>query len=158
MKESGLLNRLRDFFHPQPPPPDESNFTPRARHVIESATKSSTVPTAQHLALALIAFHQGVQAQVLQRFKIDLASLRAVIERDPTDISMTDVLKIAEEERRNFFHTYGGTEHLLLATIRSMPSVATFLEKEGCDLDTVRSQVLRELDPNYVAGDESFGQ
>jgi ATP-dependent Clp protease ATP-binding subunit ClpA len=122
-----------------------------ARHVIESATKSSPSPTAQHLAIALIDFNQGVQAQVLARFKIDLASLRAIVAQHPPAISMADVLKIAEEERRNLFHTYRGTEHLLLATIRSLPSAAAYLETEGCDLETVRSQVLRELDPNYAA-------
>jgi hypothetical protein len=153
VKTPGLLERLRKLLKPPPPPLDDSNFTPRAQLVIASAAKASPTPTAKDLAMALIAFNDGVQSVVLRRLKIDPQSLRAAIDAEPTSTPIDEVLKVAEEERRKLLHTYRGTEHLLLATLRCIPSVAQSLEKEGCNLEEIRAQIMRELDPNYQPGD-----
>jgi hypothetical protein len=86
---------------------------------------------------------------VLRRMKIDIAKLQEEIEADPTPVLLDDALRIANEEKERFAHLYLGTEHLLLAMIRSVPRVENFLRREGFDLAAARLEVMRELDPNF---------
>ena len=72
------------------------------------------------------------------------------MEAAKTSTPINEVLKIAHEERRHLIHTYVGTEHLLLAAIRCLhDDAAPYFAKEGLDLETLRSETLRVLDPNY---------
>ncbi|HUS35775.1 MAG TPA: Clp protease N-terminal domain-containing protein [Verrucomicrobiae bacterium] len=155
MKKPGLFGFLKACLTPAPPPPPEDWFTPRAQRVLEISADAGATPTIKDVATALIDFKDGVHYLVLQRCKVDFPSLRAAVDADQTATSVNDALIIAFEECRNLAHTWLGTEHLLLATVRFMPAVASFLEKEGLDLETLRAEILRELDPNFQTDDNA---
>ena len=149
MKKPGLFGFLKACLNPAPLPPPDNWFTPRAQRVLEMSATARAIPTIKDVAIALIDFKDGVHYQVLQRCKIDLAALRGAADADPSTTSVTDSLTVAHEERLNLVHIWLGTEHLLLAAVRCMPTVASFLEKEGLDLETLRAEILHELDPNF---------
>ena len=58
------------------------------------------------------------------------------------------VIVYAKEEARRFNHDYIGTEHLLLGLIREGEGVAAaVLQKLGLDLDTIRLEVEKLVQP-----------
>lgn len=47
-----------------------------------------------------------------------------------------------------------GTEHILLGLLRENEGMATHvLKRFGVDLKQTRQEILRELDPNFLQGD-----
>jgi len=66
-----------------------------------------------------------------------------------------DLLRIADQERLSFDHTYLGTEHLLLALMQQKDTeAARVFASLNLDLEQIRQEVLKELDPNYERRDE----
>ena len=58
------------------------------------------------------------------------------------------VLALARKEAEQFNHNYVGTEHLLLGLIKLGQGVAVnVLQKMGLDLDTVRAEVAKQVEP-----------
>lgn len=152
-----------------------NNFTPRAQQVLQLARKEADrfnhgyVGT-EHLLLGLIALGQGVAVNVLQRMGVDLQTVRMQVEKAvgvgpetktvgnvPFTPRVKKVLALASQEARAMNHAYVGTEHILLGLLREGEGVAAqILRNLNVDLERVRVAVLKELDPNYEASDESL--
>lgn len=68
------------------------------------------------------------------------------------------VLQFAAAEARELRHNYIGTEHILLGLLREEEGVAAqVLRTLGVDIETVRQEVLRVLDPGQTAQEEESG-
>jgi predicted dehydrogenase len=144
-----------------------NNFTPRAQQVLALARREAdgfhhnSVGT-EHLLLGLIALGQGVSVTVLARLGLDLATVRAEVERQvasgseqkmmgniPYTPGVKRVLIWASKEARNLSHTYIGTEHILLGLLKEgHDAVPQILKNLGVDAEKTRHEILRELDPN----------
>ncbi len=153
-----------------------SNFTPRAQRVIKLARKEADnfnhpyVGT-EHLLLGLIALGEGVAVSVLERLGISLEAVRLEVEKAvgqgpetklvgnvPFTPRSKKVLQLAVAEAQALNHAYVGTEHILLGLLREGEGVAAqVLRNMDVDLDTVRAEVMRELDPNYEPDEDEDG-
>jgi ATP-dependent Clp protease ATP-binding subunit ClpA len=154
---------------------DESlcNFTPRAQQVVALARKEAdrfnhNCVGTEHLLLGLIKLGHGVAVNVLRKMGLDLDTVRQEVEKlagagsdqkmmGPIPITprVKKVLALAQKEARNLNHTYVGTEHLLLGLLREGEGVAArILKDHGADIEQMRLEVLKELDPN-VASDQT---
>jgi len=150
-----------------------SSFTPRAQQVINLAKNEADrfnhpyVGT-EHLLLGLIALGEGVAVSVLEGMGVSLEAVRLEVEKAvgqgpetkvvgnvPFTPRAKKVLQLAVAEAQSLSHTYVGTEHILLGLMREGEGVAAqvMLNLE-IDLDTVRTNVLRELDPNFEPSEE----
>ncbi len=156
--------------------PDEAmnNFTPRAQQVLALARKEadrfnhSFVGT-EHLLLGLIKLGQGVAVNVLQKIGLDLETVRMEVEKVvgtgpdqkmigniPYTPRVKKVLSLAAKEAKALSHTYVGTEHILLGLLREGDGIAArVLKNMDVDIDLTRQEVLKELDPNFNATEES---
>ena len=150
-----------------------NSFTPRAQQVIDLAKKEADrfnhpyVGT-EHLLLGLIALAEGVAVSVLEGMGVSLEQVRIEVEKAvgqgpetkvvgnvPFTPRSKKVLQLSVAEAQALNHSYVGTEHILLGLLREGEGVAAqVLTNMEIDLDTVRSNVLRELDPNFELSDE----
>ena len=150
-----------------------TNFTPRAQRVVQLARREADnfnhpyVGT-EHLLLGLIALGEGVAVNVLERMGVSLESVRMEVEQAvgqgpetktvgnvPFTPRAKKVLQLAIAEAQSLNHSYVGTEHILLGLLREGEGVAAqVLRNLDVDLDTVRLEVMRELDPNFDADEE----
>jgi len=150
-----------------------SNFTPRARRVIDLARKEADnfnhpyVGT-EHLLLGLIALGEGVAVNVLERMGISLEAVRLEVEKAvghgpetktignvPFTPRSKKVLQLAIAEAQAFGHTYVGTEHILLGLLREGEGVASqVLKNLNIDFDNARVEIMKELDPNFDGSEE----
>lgn len=151
--------------------PDEANFTPRAVQALALAAeearqlKHNFIGT-EHLLLGLLRLNAGVATTVLKKLGVDLVKLReAVIELSPgapvvEGLSGTPytprlkkVLMLAQKQARSLHHTYVGTEHLLLGLLEEGDGLAArVLRGFKLDLEQMRQEILKELDPNFDPG------
>ncbi len=151
-----------------------NNFTPRAQQVISLAKKEAKrfghdyVGT-EHLLLGLIKLGQGVAVAVLQSMKLDLESVRLEVEKrsgsggatmQEGEIPFTPrakkVLQLASSEARSLNYNYIGTEHILLGLLKEGEGMAAqILTSLDIDLEAVRSEVLKALDPNFIPTETS---
>src|SRR5690242_19358780 len=66
------------------------------------------------------------------------------------------VLALAAKEAKALNHTYVGTEHILLGLLREGDGVAArVLKNLDVDIEQTRQEILKELDPNFAAQEES---
>ncbi len=151
---------------------DESlcNFTPRAQQVVALARKEAdrlnhNCVGTEHLLLGLIGLGHGVAVNVLRKMGLDLDTVRLEVEKlagtgadhrgtGPIPITprVKKVLALAQREQKALNHTYLGTEHLLLGLLHEGEGVAArILKDHGADLEQMRWEVLKELDPNFAA-------
>ncbi len=146
-----------------------NNFTPRAQQVLSLAKKEARhfghdyVGT-EHLLLGLIKLGQGVAVAVLQAMNLDLELVRLEVEKrsgagggtmQEGDILFTPrvkkVLQLASIEARSLNYNYIGTEHILLGLLKEGEGVAAqILAGLDIDAETVRTEVLKALDPNFI--------
>ena len=143
------------------------NFTPRAQQVLQLARKEADrfnhgyVGT-EHVLLGLIALGHGVAVNALQSVGIDLASVRVEVEKavgtgpetktigSPFTPRAKKVLALSASEARSLGHSYVGTEHILLGLLREGEGIAArVLENLGVDLDEIRYEIMKTLDPEY---------
>ena len=60
------------------------------------------------------------------------------------------VLALAAKEARSLGHAYVGTEHLLLGILREGDGVAAqVLKSFSVNVEQIRTEILKELDPNF---------
>ncbi len=128
----------------------------------------------EHLLLGLIQEGEGVAAKALEAAHIDLEAVRDqvvdVIGRGSSSPSghipftprAKKVLELSLREALQLGHNYIGTEHILLGLIREGEGVAAkVLVKLGCELERLRSHVLKSLSGGStsaeLAGGESSG-
>ena len=153
-----------------PEPENLRNFTPRAMQVLALARKEAerfnhNFLGTEHLLLGLVKLGQGVSVNVLQKQGVDLSIVRAEVEKQvginpgpkwTGNVLYTPrtkkVLDLARRETRALNHTYTGTEHILLGLLREGNGVAArVLRGLGVDIQKTREEILKELDPNYIA-------
>ncbi|NQU40257.1 MAG: ATP-dependent Clp protease ATP-binding subunit [Lentisphaerae bacterium] len=150
-----------------------ANFTPRAQQVIKLARREADrfnhpyVGT-EHLLLGLIVLGEGVAVNVLERMGVSLDSVRYEVEKAvgqgpetktvgnvPFTPRSKKVLQLSLAEAQALNHTYVGTEHILLGLLREGEGVAAqVLKNLEVDLETARTEVMRELDPSFDLDDE----
>lgn len=147
----GFFDSLRKANRPEPPP---VQLTPRAQRVLELAQENASrhqrnTPSTVDVSIGLLQLGGGVACNILKKFGMTEAGLQNPAFAN-ADSPYTDLISIAEQEMRPLYHTYLGTEHLLLAilNIKNTPLAAALLEL-GFTTSTVRDEILRELDPNY---------
>ncbi len=154
-----------------------SNFTPRAQQVLALARKEAdrfnhNFVGTEHLLLGLIKLGQGVAVNVLQKMGLDLETVRQEVEKlsnagpdlkqvgnIPYTPRVKKVLSLASKEAKALNHTYVGTEHILLGLLREGDGVAAkVLKGLDIDIEAVRQEILKELDPNFQnQGEETAG-
>jgi ATP-dependent Clp protease ATP-binding subunit ClpC len=146
-----------------------NNFTPRARQVVALAKRHAkrfghNYLGTEHLLLGLIELGQGVAVTVLKRMGLDLDTVRYEVEKHsgpgndtqlegepPFTPRVRRVITLAAKEARTLNYSYIGTEHLLLGLIREGDGVAAgILRSLQVDAESVRNEVMKELDPNYL--------
>lgn len=151
-----------------------NRFTERAKKVIflareEARRLDHDYLGTEHILLGLIREGEGIGAAALQNLAIDLAQVRAEVEKAvgrgggtlflgqiPFTPRAKKVLELAVTEARNLGHNYIGTEHLLLGLIREAEGVAAqILTSLGADLGKVREEVSNllgtKVSPEQVA-------
>ena len=150
-----------------------NNFTPRAQQVLALSRKEAdrfnhNYVGTEHLLLGLIKLGQGVAVNVLQKMGLDLETVRQEVEKQvgsgqenkmtgniPYTPRVKKVLALAGKEAKALQHSYVGTEHILLGLLREGEGVAAqVLKNLEIDLDRTRTEVLRELDPNFTPSEE----
>src|SRR5213596_2266597 len=151
-----------------------NNFTPRAQQVLALARKEAdrfnhNFVGTEHLLLGLIKLGQGVAVNVLQKLGLDLETVRMEVEKQvgtgpdqkmigniPYTPRVKKVLALAAKEAKALNHTYVGTEHILLGLLREGDGVAArVLKNLDVDIEQTRQEILKELDPNFNAQEES---
>jgi predicted dehydrogenase len=151
-----------------PEPEGVSNFTPRAQQALALARKEAerfnhNFVGTEHVLLGLIALGQGTAVNVLQKLGLELDTVRMavvkmvgpgpdqeMIGKIPYTPRVKKVLALAMKEAMNLNHTYVGTEHILLGLLREGDGVAgRVLKNFGVDIDKTRTEILKELDPNF---------
>lgn len=150
-----------------------NNFTPRAQQVLALARKEAdrfnhNYVGTEHLLLGLIKLGQGVAVSVLLKLGLDLETVRMEVEKHvgsgpdtktagniPYTPRVKKVLALAGKEAKALQHSYIGTEHILLGLLREGEGVAArVLKNLEIDLERTRNEILKEIDPNFVPGEE----
>ncbi len=150
-----------------------NEYTPRARQVVQLAGQEAerfnhNYIGTEHLLLGLFALGEGVAVEVLRRMNLTLERVRREVEnlvgqggetKVVGPIPMTPrakrVLQFAAAEARELRHNYIGTEHILLGLLREEEGVAAqVLRTLGVDIESVRREVLRVLDPGQAGPEE----
>src|SRR3954447_12729395 len=151
-----------------------NNFTPRAQQVLALARKEAdrfnhNFVGTEHLLLGLIKLGQGVAVHALQKIRLDVETVRMEVEKlvgtgpdekmignIPYTPRVKKVLSLAAKEAKALNHTYVGTEHILLGLLREGDGVAArVLKNMDVDIEQTRQEILKELDPNFNAQEES---
>jgi len=173
----GKLDKAACPLQFRPMSDEMSNFTPRAQQVLALARKEAdrfnhNFVGTEHLLLGLIKLGQGVAVNVLQKMGLDLETVRQEVEKlsnagpdlkqvgnIPYTPRVKKVLTLASKEAKALNHTYVGTEHILLGLLREGDGVAAkVLKGLDIDIEAVRQEILRELDPNFQnQGEETAG-
>ena len=151
-----------------------SEFTPRAQQVIrvlaqkEAERFNHPYIGTEHLLLGLIVLGEGVAVNVLERMGVDLEALRLEVEKAvgqgpetktagalPMTPRAKKVLGLSASEAKALNHSYIGTEHILLGLLREEEGVAArVLKNLNVDMDHTRTEVLKELNPNFDPGED----
>ncbi|SDK48923.1 ATP-dependent Clp protease ATP-binding subunit ClpC [Nonomuraea maritima] len=135
-------------------------FTDRARRVVvlaqeEARTLHHDYIGTEHILLGLLREGEGLAALVLDGCGLELARIRAFVEREvgrgqktsdahiPFTPRAKKVLELSLREALQLRHDYIGTEHILLGLIREGEGLAALaMTNAGADLVDVRQQVL----------------
>ncbi|HCE42328.1 MAG TPA: NDP-hexose 4-ketoreductase [Lentisphaeria bacterium] len=122
----------------------------------------------EHLLLGILRLGQGVAVSVLKSMGLNIDNLRIEVEKNsgiggstqqqgapPFTPQLKNVLILAAKEAKAMNYNFIGTEHLLLGVLREGESMASrILKNMNIDLDKVRQEVIKALDPNYLPGFE----
>jgi ATP-dependent Clp protease ATP-binding subunit ClpA len=156
--------------------PSEITLSPRTKKVIELAIDESRrlghshVGT-EHMLLGLAREGEGIASGILESLGVTMDKIRrAVMEtlgqmppRPPTNVSSNtpvsagpfdllddaakQVLGLAEEEARQMRHSWIGTEHMMIALLRSDGIAQRALQALGVTLDQARAGVFKAVPP-----------
>ena len=150
-------------------------FTDRAKKVMNLARQEAQrfnheYLGTEHVLLGLVQEGSGVAANVLKNMGVDLARIRAEVEKlvksGPSMVTMGQlpftprakkVLELSMEEAHNLGHNYIGTEHLLLGLIKENEGIAAkVLTNLGVKLEDVREEVLEFLGADPTEDEEDL--
>jgi len=145
------------------------NLTPRAKQVLVIARKEAQrlnhdYVGSEHLLLGLIGLGEGVAVEVLRSMELNLDKLRLEVEKSsgsgggtqtsgelPFSPRLKKLLLLSAQEAKAMNYNFIGTEHLLLAILREGESVAArILKNLNVDIEKVRDEVIRALDPDFL--------
>ena len=145
-----------------------NNFTPHAQQSLALAKKEAerlghNYIGTEHILLGILKLGKGLAVKVLSNFGIHLDEVYEAIEENigqgteepikgsiPYTPRVKKVLALVEKEAKKMNHNYVGTEHLLLGLIREGDGVAAqVIQSFDIDIDMVRNEILKELDPNF---------
>jgi ATP-dependent Clp protease ATP-binding subunit ClpC len=151
-------------------------FTERGKKVVQLAHREALsmghdVIGTEHVLLGLLVEGEGVAAQVLHAFGVELDEVRRRIEdvvgrgipkNRPVDLPLSPrgkrVLDLAMREARNMGVNYVGTEHILLGLISEGEGIAAqVLTSMGVDLAKLQQEVIGAVSGNDT-GQESGGE
>jgi len=150
-------------------------FTQRARRVLSLAhqeaerMRQNTINT-EHLLLGLIQEEGGIAGRVLRDLGLEPERVQDIVDRvtgigqsysGKIDLSpgVQQVLEFAIEEARRMGHHYIGTEHLLLALVRSTEGNAMdVLRRLGVTPEQIRRQTRRVLQESSSSPQGATGQ
>ena len=142
-------------------------FTPRAQQVLALSRREAqrfdhNFVGTEHLLLGLIALGQGTAITVLAKLGLNLENTRAEVEKQigrgpaapvgniPYTPRFKKVLALGAKHAKLFDHQFVGTEHILLGLLQEGDGVAArVLKTFGINLEGVREEILKELDPNH---------
>ena len=149
-----------------------NNFTPRAQQVLALARKeadrfSHNYVGTEHLLLGLIKLGQGVAVNVLLKMGLVLDTVRMEVEKHvgtgqdgkmvgniPYTPRVRKVLALASKSARELNHSYVGTEHILLGLLKEGDGVAAHVLKGlDVDIERTRTEILKQIDPDFTPGD-----
>jgi len=148
-----------------------NNLTPRAQQALALAKKeaerlqSGYVGT-EHILLGILRLNQGLAVNVLKKLVKDINVIFEAVEQHAVSSKKNlstliyspranKVLVLAGREAKALGHTYIGTEHLLLGLIKEKDGMAaSILHKLNIDLNIVRQEVVKELNPSVLPFDE----
>jgi ATP-dependent Clp protease ATP-binding subunit ClpC len=114
------------------------------------------------LLLGLLKFDRGVAVNVLRKVGVDLERVRMETEKlvgtgpdqkgignIPYTPRVKKALELAVGEAKGLHHIYVGTEHILLGLLREGDGVAArVLKNMNVDVEEMRREILKELDPS----------
>ena len=144
-----------------------NRFTKRARQSLNMAQEEakrmnhSYIGT-EHLLLGLLREEEGVAARVLIDLGLSISQVRSAVERmvgrgerATTGLQLSDqtkhVIEVAVDEAKRLGHRYIGTEHLLLALVRSQESMAAaILQSLNVNREVVYRRVLKLMNQNLT--------
>jgi len=148
----------------EPAPSLGNEFTPRVLTALQYAQSQSRelgihAVAALHVLAGLLSLGSGVAVNVLQQHGVTLDRVQTAIKQvylpgEPADASTNilytvaahDILSNAHQEAQKMNHTLTGTEHLLLAILRSdANSLSVFFKAVGVDRAALIEIVLNEL-------------
>ncbi|MBN2451379.1 MAG: ATP-dependent Clp protease ATP-binding subunit [Lentisphaeria bacterium] len=146
-----------------------NHFTPRAQQVLAYAKREAkhfghNYVGTEHLLLGIIKLGQGVAVTALRNMGLDLETVRFEVEKHsgpsgdiqeegdpPLTPRVRRVITLAAEEAKTLNYNYIGTEHLLLGLLREGDGVAArVLRNLNVQAETVRNEVMKALDPNFL--------
>jgi ATP-dependent Clp protease ATP-binding subunit ClpC len=150
------------------------NFTPRATQAITFAREEAqrlnhnSIGT-EYILLGLIKLGNGVAVNVLKNLGLSFENVRKEVEKQvgvgigqkmadniPFTPRTKKVLEMAKEEAKLLNHTYVGTEHLLLGLLSESEGVAARVFKNfNVNTEQMRKEILNELNPNFLSGDDT---
>ncbi|MBK9192072.1 MAG: ATP-dependent Clp protease ATP-binding subunit [Crocinitomicaceae bacterium] len=139
----------------------DANFSARAKDVLtfsreEALRLGNDYLGVEHLLLGILREGEGLAIKLLQEFQVDLAQLRAELEKAlketrvksisgnniPLVRQAEKVLKITYLEAKLFKSSKVGTEHILLAILREENNIATrILNKYGVIYENVKEEL-----------------
>lgn len=155
--------RLIGATGPMPDALQRPALTDRARKVLriaasEARSVHSAAPTTAHLFFAMVAEEEGVAAVVLRGQGLELDRVREALADAPSDgngerVGATDDLTELVREHaptlaRQLGNYYVGTEHLLLAVLRTDNPGSVLARRLGVDSEAVRRAVAELLTAN----------
>jgi len=148
-----------------------NNLTPRAQQALALAKKeaerlqSGYVGT-EHILLGILRLNQGLAVNVLKKLIDDINVIFKAVDEHALGSKKNfsnliyspranKVLVLAGREAKALGHTYIGTEHLLLGLIKEKDGMAaSILHKLNVDLNIVRQEIVKELNPSVLPFDE----
>jgi ATP-dependent Clp protease ATP-binding subunit ClpC len=147
-------------------------FTRRARQALSMAQDEAQRMNhgyigTEHLLLGLMREQEGIAARVLTELGLTLGQVQRAVERivgrgerPPRALQLAEqtkqVIELAVDEAKRLGHQYIGTEHLLLALVRSQNSMASaILQSLNVNREIVRRRVLnlmrQDMNPSTPA-------
>jgi len=181
--QSTLRNIVRSFGRPRPKTGSCGKrdnrdrfykFTKRARQVMQFAQEEAqrfqhNYIGTEHLLLGLVREGEGMAAQVLKSFNVDMEKVRQAVEQvigrgdHPVsgEVGLTPrakkVIELAVDEAHSLNNHFIGTEHLLLGVLREGQGIgAGTLESFGLSLQEVRERTMQMLDEQGQLASCSF--
>ena len=173
------MNWLKKLFTKSKPRESDSrefleNFMPSAEKVMTLANEEAlrlnhNFIGTEHILLGLVKLGNGMAANVLAKFELNLEKTRLEVEKLdgrgpdrkitfslPYTPRVKEVLKLARNDAKSLKHTYIGTEHLLLGILSEGKGVAVMvLKKFNVNIEQTRKEMLNEINPHFLSGNDA---